>query len=92
MHYLYRITNLPNKKVYIGQTVNDKKRWVQHKRLAMSPDKTGQYIHRAMFKYGVENFIYEVIAQCITQYDANEIEAQLIIQKDSINKGKDWNI
>src|SRR5208282_6002188 len=61
MHYLYRITDALNNKVYIGQTVDNKKRWMQHKSYAKNPEKTGQYIHRAMNKYGVENFTFEII-------------------------------
>jgi GIY-YIG catalytic domain. len=65
MHYLYRITNQLNGKVYIGQS-NNKRRWSQHKYFAKHPEQTGQYIHNAMAKYGVENFIFEVIATCKT--------------------------
>jgi predicted GIY-YIG superfamily endonuclease len=31
MYYLYRITNILNNKIYIGQTVNYKSRWGAHK-------------------------------------------------------------
>jgi len=92
MHYLYRITNQINKKVYIGQTVNDKRRWGAHKSYAKNPEKTGQYVHRAMAKYGIENFAYEVIVTCRTQDDANEIEDVLIKQYNSRNKDKGYNL
>jgi len=92
MHYLYRITNQLNGKVYIGQTVEDKRRWGAHKSFAKNPESTGQYIHRAMAKYGVENFIYEVVAICRTQEDANYIEDQIINQYDSRNKDKGYNL
>jgi group I intron endonuclease len=92
MHYLYRITNQLNSKVYIGQTVDDKARWGAHQSFAKNPEKTGQYIHRAMAKYGVENFIYEVIAACRTQEDADETETTLIKQYDSRNIENGYNI
>ncbi len=92
MHYLYKITNQLNKKVYIGQSKNDKYRWRQHCYFAKNPEKTGQYIHRAMAKYGIENFIFEIVATCQTQEDANEIESILIQQYNSRNKKYGYNL
>jgi group I intron endonuclease len=90
MHYLYRITNLLNSKIYIGQS-NNTRRWSQHTYFAKHPEKTGQYIHYAMSKYGIENFIFEVISTCQTQEEANEIESKLIKQYDSMNKQFGYN-
>lgn len=92
MHYIYKITDTLNNKVYIGQTVDDKKRWIAHKSYAKNPEKTGQYIHRAMAKYGIENFIFEVIASCKSQEDTDETESLLIIQYDSRNKERGYNL
>lgn len=91
MHYLYRITNQLNGKIYIGQS-NNKRRWSQHLYFAKYPERTGQYIHRAMAKYGASNFVYEVIASCRTQDDANETEDILIKQYDSRNKERGYNL
>jgi len=90
MHHLYKITNILNGKNYIGQS-NSNRRWSQHKYFAKKPEQTGQYIHRAMAKYGVENFIFEIIASCQTQEDADETETLLIIQYESRNKDKGYN-
>ncbi len=91
MHYLYRITNQLNGKVYIGQSNKETERWRQHKYFVRR-EKPRQYIHRAMAKYGVENFVYEVIAMCKTLEDADELEIQLIVRYDSRNKEKGYNI
>ena len=77
MHYLYRIINQLNNKIYIGQTKHQKNRWMAHKSYAKHPERTKQYIHSAMAKYGADNFVYEIIATCQTQEDANEIESLL---------------
>ena len=90
MHYLYRITNQLSGKIYIGQS-NNKRRWSQHKYFARHPEQTGQHIHYAMAKYGIENFVFEPIASCRTQEDADEIESILIIQYDSRNKERGYN-
>jgi len=91
MHYLYVITNQLNQKKYVGQTIDDKKRWSAHKSFTRQ-EKPIQYIHRAMAKYGTVNFTYEVIAMCMSPEDANEIEKQLIIQYDSRNPKKGYNV
>lgn len=88
--YLYKITDLINNKIYIGQTVNPKRRWRDHKWLALN--KQEQYIHRAMNKYGISNFTFETIASCLTQNDADETERLIIQQYDSRNKEKGYNI
>lgn len=92
MHYLYRITDILSDKVYIGQTSDNKKRWMQHKSYSKHPEKTGQYIHRAMAKYGVDNFLFEIIATCQTQEDTNETENILILQYNSRNKEFGYNL
>lgn len=91
MHYLYVITNVTNNKVYIGQSCKENDRWRQHRYFAKS-DKPIQYIHHAMKKYGIDNFTYQVVAMTITQDDADKTEEQLIIQYDSRNKDKGYNI
>jgi group I intron endonuclease len=91
MHYLYRITNQLNNKVYIGQAVDPSRRWTDHKWNAKQENPI-QYISRAMGKYGVENFIFEVIATCRTQEDANETETILIQQYNSRDKQFGYNI
>ena len=91
-YYLYKITNLLNNKVYIGQSNKEKERWRQHKYFGRNPEKTGQYIHRAMNKYGIDNFSYEVMAMCLTSEDANETEIILINQYNSRNNDYGYNI
>lgn len=91
MHYLYRITNQINGKVYIGQTNKPEYRWYQHRSYAAG-NKPKQYIHNAMSKYGIENFTFDVIATCLTQENADETESLLIIQYDSRNKEYGYNL
>ena len=64
---IYKITNLINNKVYIGQTRQHyQSRFIQHK----SHARTGQSSHklaRAFRKYGDENFIVEPIEECLIE-------------------------
>lgn len=91
MFYLYTITNIISGKVYVGQTVRPQQRWSQHKNYAKKENLI-QYIHCAMAKYGVDNFVYEVVATCKTQEDADYIESLMIKQYDSRNKLKGYNL
>lgn len=85
MHYIYKITNLINQKVYIGQTKNPVRRWYSHR--TVSRNKPKYVINLAMNKYGVDNFSFEVIASCLDQEAVNESEKLIIMQYDSRNKG-----
>lgn len=49
---IYKITNQINNKVYIGQSVNIKKRFNQHKCAAR--DGENSYFYKALRKYGVK--------------------------------------
>ena len=91
MHYLYRITNTLNGKVYIGQTNKPDYRWYQHRSYAVG-NKHKQYIHSAMAKHGIQNFVFDVIATCLTQEDTDETESVLIIQYNSRNKEHGYNL
>ena len=55
---IYKITNKLNGKSYVGQSVDIVHRWYQH--------KTGGElaIGKAIQKYGVDNFIFEIIEEC----------------------------
>ena len=55
---IYKWTNKKNCKKYVGQTVNPRKRYLQHKR---GERADSQLIDRAILKYGAENFDYTVL-------------------------------
>jgi hypothetical protein len=57
---IYKLTS-PNGKCYIGQSVNIERRLPRYKRLKCSNQPR---IYRALKKYGVNNFKYEVIEEC----------------------------
>jgi group I intron endonuclease len=91
MHLIYVITNIINNKIYIGQTNNPKLRWSQHKSNAKY-NRGHQVITRAISKYGSENFTFEVIASCQDQKDADKAEEEIIIQRESRNPDKGYNV
>lgn len=54
--YIYLFRNKLNNKCYIGKTNNIKRRYSNH-----ISGKTDSYIHRAILKYGIENFEFLII-------------------------------
>ena len=78
---IYKVTNKINGKVYIGQSVDIGRRWREH-----MTTKDDIYFHKAIQKYGVENFEWEVIEQC-KKKDLDEREIYWIEYYDSFNKG-----
>ena len=57
---IYKITNLINGKIYIGQTIRSlSDRWAEH--LRASNNNSYLHIHCAMRKYGANNFSIETI-------------------------------
>ena len=61
-YYIYVIHNLLNNKIYVGRTNQPKLRWYRHRSASAGQKSTrGCYVHRAMAKYGLENFTYTVI-------------------------------
>lgn len=66
---IYKITNLKNGKVYVGQSIDIKDRWSQHKNKAFNSNERGynSAIHAAFRKYGIENFSFEIIEECVAE-------------------------
>ena len=63
MGYIYKITNLINQKVYIGQTRRTiQERWREH--ISRASQKIDTYLYNAIRKYGEENFQIEEILKC----------------------------
>lgn len=67
--YVYKITNLVNNKIYIGITDNYKKRWSNEK-----SKSSNQVISKAIQKYGVENFKFEVLKEGLSPEQASDLE------------------
>lgn len=68
---IYRITNLVNVKTYIGQSIDIKRRFCDHRCIS---HESNIHLKRALKKYGKDNFKYEVLEECdVSELDEREI-------------------
>jgi len=80
---IYKITNLINKKIYIGQTTQSlNKRWTDH----CSKGTTCKAISAAIHKYGKNNFKVEPILSVFHKQDLNDMETHFIKLFNSYGK------
>lgn len=95
---IYKLTNLINKKIYIGRTIDYIKRVQQH-----SNPKISKFpIQKAILKYGKENFAFEILevvyneGEFITKYKTAQIAAsaigcQIQAMRNVLNKKNNFN-
>lgn len=58
---IYKITS-PSGSIYIGQSIDIKKRWSDYKYIRKSKSQTR--LHNSFKKYGIEKHTFEVIKEC----------------------------
>jgi group I intron endonuclease len=58
---IYTITNLINKKVYVGSSINLKRRFLSHKSLLKRNIHHSKKLQNSFNKYGLENFEFKII-------------------------------
>lgn len=67
---IYSVTNILNNKIYIGQSIDVKRRWNQHK-----CGKGSLTLKNAIKKYGINNFKFEILEKIDS---SNKTKNQLI--------------
>ena len=73
---IYKIQNLLNNKVYVGQSNDILRRWRDHKTNAfnLNDHNYNTHLYRSIRKYGLQNFSFEVLEECSTsELDTKEI-------------------
>lgn len=74
---IYKVTNLVNEKIYIGQTVYPLA-VRKSKHIHSAKIKSPHYFHRAIKKYGADAFIWETICLCRSKDEADIKECEFI--------------
>lgn len=86
---IYKITNIVNKKVYIGQTVNFKKRKYNHIRELRNNEHFNSGLQEDWNEYKESSFIFEVIG---LYEDYNDKEKYYISLYESQDETKGYNV
>ncbi len=85
--WIYKITNIQNNKMYIGQTIRPiEQRFRRHLNDALN-NIIDTHFARAIRKYGKENFIIEIIDTAQTQDELNKKKQYWIHYYNSVNEG-----
>lgn len=74
MQGIYKIANIVNRKVYIGQTNDLEKRRIQHFSSLRNNNHYNSYLQRSFNKYGESNFQFVVLQTCETREELNYFE------------------
>lgn len=90
---IYKVTNLVNQKIYIGQTVKDLEyRKGCHYREMKNPNRKRVYFHNALAKYKDSDFIWEVIAEANTKEELDKLEQYWVSYYNSNDPEKGYNL
>ena len=89
MQGIYIITNTQNNKSYIGQSIHIAQRWTEHIYAAKQFKKTNKHnkLYDAINKYGITNFQFSILEECIDSSVLDEREIYWIAYYDSYNNG-----
>lgn len=90
---IYKVTNLVNQKIYIGQSINSlEHRRSEHYRDSKRTDRPAVYFHKALLKYGYASFKWEVIEELDSLELLNEREIYWISFYNSSQRNKGYNL
>ena len=88
---VYKITNTLNGKVYIGQTVDYRKRKVGHFSYLRRNAHRNIYLQNSFNKYGESSFRIEIIKEC-TIDELDELEIYYMRKYNSIDRTQGYNM
>lgn len=74
LYWIYCIENKINGKKYIGKATSPKRRWSSHISISNKKSSYQKYIHRALAKYGKDNFWFRCIDFTLSEKEALDQE------------------
>ncbi len=84
---IYKATNKINGKIYIGQTVQSLNRRVRGHISRSLNNRDSSYFHRAINKYGKENFEWGIISKHNSLEELNRAEIEMIKRYNTFESG-----
>lgn len=90
---VYCITNIINNKKYVGSTnVSFKKRYISHKNLLKNNKHHNIYLQQSVNKYGIENFVFEILEECDNKCEIRDKEKLFINNLQSLSFQQGYNL
>lgn len=89
---IYKVTNKINNNSYIGQTAHSISRRKSQHTWDVLKDRDNMYFHKALRKYGKENFDWSVIYECNNKQELNIMEVYFIGYYDTHKNGYNLTI
>jgi group I intron endonuclease len=83
---IYKITNVVNGKVYVGQTINYDKRKNSHISKLINGTHHNEHLQKSFNIHGIKSFAFEVIKECY-ESELDLLEIKYIKELDAINNG-----
>ena len=88
---IYRIENIVNHKRYIGQSIDIKRRWRDHKTELRSHRHFNYHLQQSWDKYGEDSFKFTIIEECLKEN--LDIKETFCINKfNCLNKEYGYNL
>lgn len=84
---VYKATNRINNKVYIGQTTKSLKERIRSHLKSSKRMSSKSIFHKAIRKYGIESFDWEILIECDNYIDLDLYELEAIVAYDAIENG-----
>ena len=88
---IYCIENTVNHKKYIGQSIDIRQRWHEHKHELNNGIHSNSYLQNSWNKYGKQNFRFSTIIEC-DKYDLNDFEEYFIGYFSTLNRKYGFNL
>lgn len=89
---IYMITNIINKKIYIGSACDIKKRWKKHKQHLRNNKHHNIHLQKAWIKYGEKAFKFEILQNVSYAEHLISCEQKYLDYFKSYDKNKGYNI
>jgi group I intron endonuclease len=75
---IYSITNTVNGKKYVGSSIDITDRWAAHKQLAKNGKHPNLHLCRAIQKYGIDSFKFDILEVVLNPTDLLKIESMYL--------------
>lgn len=89
---IYQITCSVSNKIYIGSSVNVKKRWRDHRSALRKKSHVNPHLQSAWCKYGEESFVFELVEEVSKNDHLLEREQWWLDRTKSYDRNTGYNI